>query len=341
MIAPGLALIFFLAGCGRPPVALKGPNRIQEARQIILRRVRSFRSETIAANVQVVGPGIDRACSCNIRASGLLDVHEVLNTGETTLVAIDNGSTAWTYTEGGAHYGVASQLAPSGFDLRWASGNLATLLSAASFTKVTTTPGGHWNVAFSGRVPGLGDVRGTLVYAPKSGLPKSLSFHVAGTAVTMAFSDYRVNPTFGAGVFSFSAPSGTTPVLADGSGISDLNGLQQSLHFPLAVPLARSGLSLITASQVASSTYGPEVLLEFNGNGGPLLLTEYADRFGLPQPRPSAYPITIGGLSVSMSVDSTSGMMATTEDAGTAVIAEGGDGEINAALQNLVLPPKG
>ncbi|MGC8489276.1 MAG: hypothetical protein ACP5QO_13825 [Clostridia bacterium] len=340
VFVPALAIAGIAAGCGRAPVSLKGPDRIQEARQIILKRVRSFHTEQIVATVQATGPGLDRAATVSVKASGLTQVREVINTGPTTLVAVDNGSTAWTYTMGGSRYGIAGALSPSGFDLRWAAGSLNALLSAVSFRKVRTLPGGRWLVTFAGSVPGLGSVQGQFVYGSRSGLPRSLTLRQGADTVAMTFSTYRANPALNSRIFTFNPPAGATPVLADGAGISALNALQQSLRFSLAVPVSRSGLALVSASSVSSSVYGTEALLEFNGSAGPLLLTEYAGRFGLPPSSPSSYPATVGGFQVTMTANTT-GTLAALQDGGTAVIAEGGEGEVTAALQNLVTSSKG
>src|SRR5579875_202181 len=210
VFAAALMLLALPAGCAGPPMSLKGPNRIQDARQVILRRVRSFHSEAFTASVQVLGRGLDRACTATVKASGPVDVREVIDTGQSTLVAVDNGTTAWTYTEGGAHYGIASALSPSGFDLRWAAGDLAPLLSAVHFTRVRPGPGRTWTISFSGRVSGLGSVRGSLAYLPAPGVPASLTLHHQGTTVNMAFSRYRANPSFGPAAFHFTPPPGTT-----------------------------------------------------------------------------------------------------------------------------------
>ena len=329
-----------LSACGHTPVSLKGPDRVQEARQIILKRVRSFHSEEVRAIIAVTGPHGYSSASAAVKANGAYDIREVIDSGNTTLTAVANGTNAWVYTERGAHYGLGSSLAPSGFDLRWATTDLNTLLSAVTFTHVKTLAGGRWKVSFQGQLTSLGAVSGNLLYGSKSGVPRGLLLRTNGTTVTMTFLSYRVNLPFGPKIFSFTAPVGTTGVLADGTAITELNALPKRIRFSLALPAARSGLTLTSATAATGTPYGTEVLMQFTGSGGPLLLTEYAGRFGLPAAPGSAYTIRLGALQVTVSTISTQSTEAVTEDGGTVLIAEGGDGEITTAIQDLTLSPK-
>ncbi len=330
-----------LSACGHTPVSLKGPDRVQEARAIILKRVRSFHSEEVQATVDVTGSHGTLAASVNVKANGAYDVREVIDSGNTSLTAVANGTDAWTYAVGGSRYGVASTLAPSGYDLRWATTDLGTLLSAVTFTQVRTLPDGRWRVSFSGNPTALGAVHGTLLYGSKSGVPRGLTLDMGDTTVAMTFLKYGVNPTFGHNTFLFTPPTGTLGVLGGGTAIAQVDSLQKRLRFALALPGVRSDLTLTSATAVTGTSFGTEVLMQFMGSAGPLLVTEYASRFGLPTAPASAYTLRLGGLQVAVSTISTQSTEAVTEDAGTAVIAEGGDAEITTAIQDLALTPKG
>jgi len=328
-----------LAACSpgaAPPV--KGP--VAEERTAVLRRLHEIRSLRAVLDVsRRQGAAVTEARAV-VETSGP-DFRESVTSQGSTLIEVGNGTTVWIYPAGGTHYAMASGPEATGFDLRWATSQLATLLSHARIVHWAVGPHGDWRVTWAGTVPGLGPARGLLVYDPRHNVPEHLTIAQGAVSVDIQIRRFVVNPTLPPTTFRFVPPAGASSVAAPAPTLVTLDQLTGALNFPVLVPDARSGLTLTQVSAAASSRYGALVMLALSGGSGPILLTEYQDSGGTPPPSsPAAYSVAVGSLTVTVTDLPVNGIYATVVDGGTAVIAEGPDGEVMQALANLPSPPR-
>ena len=342
IVAAGiLPLVAVLAACSPPSGSLRAPGQAAVARTAILKRIHNFRAlEAVVSATARAGSQVKTATAV-IDTAGP-ETRAQITTTSGTLLEVDDGTNAWTYDAGSQRYAIGSSLAPSGFDLRWLTSQLGSLVGSVRFTRVSTGRHGDWRIQWRGRVPVLGAAQGLLVFDPRLGVPTELVIQQPHDQVELTVRHYVVNPVLPARTFSFIPPAGTSSLDTQASTLLSLDHLAATLSFAVLVPTSRSGLTLTQVSVAASSLYGPEVMMEFEGNSGPLLMTEYQDATGAPPPNGAAsYAVAVGSLTITITDLPVTGVYATAVDGHTALVVEGSDAEVMQALGNLPPPALG
>jgi hypothetical protein len=333
-----LVAVVGLAACS-PAAAPRSKGPVAQEWAAVLHRLHEIQSLRAVLSVSRRQGGATTEAEAVVEASGSAFRESITSQG-TTLWEVDDGTTTWLYPSGSTHYAVAPAPAATGFDLRWATVQLPMLLAHVRVVHWAVGPHGDWRVTWTGTLPGLGSAQGLLVYDPRRGVPERLTIVQGAVSVDIQVHRFVVNPALSPSTFRFVPPAGASSLAAAAPALQALDQLTSALNFPVLVPDVRSGLTLTQVSAAASSRYGAVVMLALSGSAGPLLLTEYQDNGGASPPSsPAAYSVAVGSLTVTVTDLPVNGIYATVVDGGTAIVAEGPDGEVMQALANLPAPP--
>ncbi len=324
-----------LAGCGGL-AAGPGPSTVLSRLHASL-EARAAAVHTLTVRVTAVrdSKGTTAYATAVVKASGRRVAEAVTDSGGRTITTVDDGTNVWTYQPGGSQYAVQSSMPTTGYDLRWVTYDWLPFLQSVRFAS-PTNHGRTKVLGFRGQLAGQA-VTGTLMLS-QALEPTRLTLHQGGTTVTLTVTAYSTTAPIAANTFRFLPPTGATAVNTTPSVLTALTTDTSTLTYSVVVPTVHAGLVLESVRVVPTATYGPELVMQYQGSSGsPVLATEWQAGPPGPYPKSSMTDVVAGGRTVAERNLPGGGLYATVTVSGTTVVVEGQPGAVGATLANLTV----